>query len=290
MAFGFLEAALVLAFVGGMSALLWYELKILRARRLKLAERDDLPEQAHNALVTTRAIRDTLGAGGVTSADADILLLRAESASERGAHRQVIELCGEARGILVSLKARQQREGDLARLQALHGSAEKTTKERLAEESPPHYLQAKFTLNLARDAIALARAKEYPTAAAESALTAAQAEFDSGRYEAALRSALQAKRLAEEALPPGVTVQVESGATAVPPPAAPRTPVEPAPAAPAPAPATAGACPQCGAPVRADDDFCRRCGTRLAHARACASCGTPIQPDDAFCRKCGAKA
>ena len=46
------------------------------------------------------------------------------------------------------------------------------------------------------------------------------------------------------------------------------------------------ACPSCGAPLRADDAFCRKCGTRLVPS-SCASCGASVLADDSFCPKCG---
>jgi RNA polymerase subunit RPABC4/transcription elongation factor Spt4 len=51
------------------------------------------------------------------------------------------------------------------------------------------------------------------------------------------------------------------------------------------------ACPQCGAPVKADDRFCVRCGKELMAVPAapvCAACGALLAEDDGFCRKCGA--
>lgn len=53
-----------------------------------------------------------------------------------------------------------------------------------------------------------------------------------------------------------------------------------------PAPAARGRCPQCGAPARADDRFCRRCGASLA--QRCPGCGAPYESGDRFCVQCGA--
>jgi predicted nucleic acid-binding Zn ribbon protein len=50
---------------------------------------------------------------------------------------------------------------------------------------------------------------------------------------------------------------------------------------------TAGkACPACGAPLEADDQFCFRCGA--ASSAKCPGCGAEIGADDQFCFKCGA--
>jgi len=282
--FGPFEATLVLIFVGVVSGLIWYELKVLRTRRMKGEGRSELSEQSHNALVTTRAIRDALSGNKVTNAEADVLLLRADGAHARGAYKAAVELCSEARELLIRERIRSQQQGELRRLDRMAGSDEETTKEKLAKETPPNFIQAKFTLNLAREAVEEARKRGHGVAPAEVALRSAQAAFDAGAYDDALKQALQAKRAAEDSLPPDVQVVVEGG------------PERPRPAAPAPPESGASrplpglACPQCHAAASPDDDFCRKCGTRLPRPGPCANCGAPVKADDAFCRKCGAKA
>ncbi|MFA6108076.1 MAG: response regulator [Candidatus Latescibacterota bacterium] len=46
-------------------------------------------------------------------------------------------------------------------------------------------------------------------------------------------------------------------------------------------------CAQCGAPAKADDRFCRQCGSGLERRRVCAKCGTACAPGDRFCGNCG---
>ncbi|HKZ49205.1 MAG TPA: zinc ribbon domain-containing protein [Thermoplasmata archaeon] len=274
--FGPFEAALVLGLVAGVSILIWYELRVMRRRRAALAERGDLPERSHNALVTTRAIRDAIGRGDVKSPDADILILRAEGAHDRRAYQECIELCGKAREALVRQKARAQAEGDLAKLAKVQGTPDETPHEKLVKETPPNYLQAKFTLNLAQDSIEVGRKRGRDVSAAEALLRTSRASFDAEDYTAALAQALQAKRAAEEALPPNVQVVVEGSPAAV-------APVM------AVIQGTGPRCAFCGAELRADDEFCRKCGARVARPRACGECGAPLKEGDTFCRKCGAK-
>jgi ribosomal protein L40E len=286
MAFGIFEATLVFVFVGVVSGLIWFELKVLRTRRVKGAGRSELSEQSHNALVTTRAIRDALAGNKVTNAEADVILLRADGAHARGAYKQAVELCADARELLIQERIRSQQRGELSRLERMGGSEEETPKEKLARETPPNFMQARFTLNLVRDSIEQARNQGHAVAPAEAALQSAQEAFDAGAYEDALKQGLRAKRAADDSLPPDVQVDVEGGQER-PRPAAPSQ-VTPGPA---PSPASAGlACPQCKAPASPDDDFCRKCGTRLPRPHPCAQCGSPVKADDAFCRKCGTKA
>jgi class 3 adenylate cyclase/tetratricopeptide (TPR) repeat protein len=46
-------------------------------------------------------------------------------------------------------------------------------------------------------------------------------------------------------------------------------------------------CPNCGAQNRAEDRFCRNCGTALA--LTCPTCGSPVEAGDLFCGSCGSR-
>lgn len=63
--------------------------------------------------------------------------------------------------------------------------------------------------------------------------------------------------------------------------------------------AGAGACPQCGAALKAGDRFCARCGAETATpakaaavtpARTCRNCDAVLEPGDTFCARCGTPA
>jgi len=287
MAFGTFEATLVFILVGVVSGVIWFEMKFLRSRREKSAGRTDLSEESHNALATTRAIRDALAGNKVTNAEADVIILRADGAHARGAYRQAVELCADARELLIQERLRSQQQGELARLQRMGGSEEETPKEKLARETPPNFIQARFTLNLARDAIEQARNRGNAVATAEAAFQSAQSAFDAGTYDDALKHGIRAKRAADGSLPPDVQVVVEGGQE----PPRPMTPSTPTQGPALSMTSSEGlACPQCKTVASSDDDFCRKCGTRLPRRRACPTCGAPVKADDAFCRKCGTKA
>lgn len=283
--FGFFEAALVLGFAAGMMVVLWWQLRTIRKKREKVMARIDDPEagaedRAYNQLLATQVIRDTLRRGGTTSPEADSLIEQAALAREAGAHTRAVELGERARNVLLQAKARSKPEDQMAKLNELPGNDEETTKEKLTKEVPPNYMQSKFTMNLARDSIATQRGKGGDVGEAERLLQGAETAFQAEDYTGALSQALQAKRMAEETLPPGVQIVVER-------------PGEAARPAPTPQPATAVApppsCDSCGALLRPGDDFCRQCGAKAELPQACPSCGTPRAGADGFCRRCGAR-
>ena len=263
----------VVLFAVAMGILAFFEIRFLRkrmkGRRKRLGKRDDeLADQAHNAVITTKAILSAMDRQGVRSGDASSMLREADMALARHNYRVVIDLTSKTRDRLMSAKAAQATRGDLAKLEqvaTVGGSTDVTTKERIQKEFPPNLLQSKFSIELAGTAIETARTAGRGTDVATQLLDSAKARFDSQDYDGALRFARQSKRSADgEAieLPPAV-----------------------APAGPS-MPAGDQSCPSCGASIRPDDVFCRKCGTRLGPG-VCASCGAELLADDGFCRKCG---
>jgi len=263
----------VVLFAVAMGILAFFEIRFLRkrmkGRRKRLGKRDDeLADQAHNAVTTTKAILSAMDRQGVRSGDASSMLREADMALARHNYRVVIDLTSKTRDRLMSAKAAQATRGDLAKLEqvaTVGGSTDVTTKERIQKEFPPNLLQSKFSIELAGTAIETARTAGRGTDVATQLLDSAKARFDSQDYDGALRFARQSKRSAD-----GEAIQL--------PPAV-------APAAPS-MPAGDQSCPSCGASIRPDDAFCRKCGTRLGPG-VCASCGAELLADDGFCRKCG---
>jgi len=252
-----------------------YLRKSMKARRVRASKRiAEMPDDAHNALLTAKAFMESMERGGVRSEEVVSLVRQAQVAYERRNYRVVRDLASQAKDRMMSLKAQQTAKGDLVRLEAMPpgpATEEATTKELLAKEFPPNYAQARFTIDIAREGIAKGRADAKDIAAAEGWLAKAQARFEANDFNAALAAARQAQRGAEGGpVPPAIA-------------SAPG--VEPMPK---PAATTSLACATCGTPLAHDDAFCRRCGTRVG-PRRCAACGADLVPDDAFCRKCGEK-
>ena len=274
----------VVIVVGILLAILTYfELKYLRkssrARRLHEAKSDtELPDQAHNALITTKAIVDTMGRGGIRSDEADRLMREAQMAYDRRNYRVTLDLTAQAKTRLMSLKGAQAAKGDLAKLEASPGAGaeEPTTKELLQKEFPANMAPSRFAISVAESSIALGQSDGRDVGQAEGLLASARSRFEAQDYSGALSLARQAAKSARE-----------GGAAAGAPPSPPTAPANPTPVAPV---ATVGksACPSCGAPLKAGDTFCRKCGAKVVLA-ACPNCGAALLGDDIFCRKCGTR-
>ncbi len=232
-----------------------YLRKTMRGRRARAAGASDLPDQAHNAILTSKAISRTLAAAGVMTADVDAVVQEAEIAYRNRNYRVVIELTDKAKSMLKTEKARHDNMGDLSRLRKVDGTEadEATTKEFLQKELPPNYVQAKFTISLAEERIVAARDAGRATAEAEAVLATARQSFEGKDYDGALKLAVKSRRLADGEF------EVEPGAQ------------QASPAAPTPVPASveiprpAGrACASCGSELLAGDTFCRKCGAAIA--------------------------
>ena len=270
-----LVMAMLIALAGVGAVELWYLRRRRKQRTSRGESETELPERAHNAIVTVKAIGDTLARGGVRSPEADDLIREAEAAARERKYRVAIELTDRAKAVLRAAKLRQQQKGDLSKFDGIKPKAEAdevTAKERLMKDLPPNYAQSKFSMDLARDGIASAKTAGRDTGEAESLVASAQASFDAQDYAAALKQAVRARRSLE-----GVSVPSTEPAPEGPPPT------------PAPPTGTTRPCPSCGSPVAADDAFCRKCGVAVPRARACPSCGAPVAPEDGFCRKCGTR-
>lgn len=262
------QTVIIVAMVVTLVVVLALELKILRTRRLRRAGEGDLPDRAHNAVLTSKSIAESLGRGGVRSEPAEDAIREAEQALRMRHYRVAVELSERARALLRTAKQQYEARGDLSKLDVIAAkqapAVEETAEERLTRELPPNYMPAKFSMNLAREQIDAAKAGGRDTAEAERHLASAQGSFEAEAYDEALRHAVRARRAVEETTP------------------------EAPPAAVTPPPSQRGrVCPSCGAPVAADDAFCRKCGTRMPEPRTCTSCGADVAADDPFCRKCG---
>ena len=242
--------------------------KKMKNRRIRAAKNDsELPDQAHNGIITTKAIAATLDRQGIRSPEVGAWLDEAELAYQRGNYRVTQDLVRKAKDRLMNLKSAQASKGDVGKLEQLStvGSEEITTKELLTKEVVPNLLQSKFSIEVAGTALEQARSGGRDVTQAAELLEAAKGRFDSKDYDGALTMARLSKRAAD-----GQKVEVPA-----------RGPPTPSSAVRVPQ-----ACPTCGAAIQSDDTFCRKCGARL-EVPSCPSCGASLLTDDAYCRKCG---
>ncbi len=275
---------MIVIVVGILLAVLTYlELKYLRkssrTRRVRTAKSDDeLPDQAHNALLTTKAIVSTVGRGGVRDDDVDRLLRESQSAYDRRNFRVSLDLSSQARSRLMALKSASAAKGDMAKLESSPGAAaeEPTTKELLQKGFPANMAPSRFAIAVAESAIAEGRGQGRDVAQAESLLAAAQSRFEAQDYSGALTGARQAEKSARGESPGASTPSA--------------TPASTPPPTPAPSLAVVGksVCPSCHAPLKPDDVFCRKCGTKVV-LTACPNCNAELLADDIFCRRCGTR-
>jgi hypothetical protein len=283
---------IIVALVFVMIAIVWLELRYLRrkskARRLKAEKRpEELQDQAHNSLITTRAIASTLAErSGIQSNEVDSLLQEAQLACGRRNYRVAIDLTTKAKDRLAALRSEHAAQGDLARLPAPPEEGEDeepTTKELLQKDYPPNLIQSRFAISVAESTIAEGQGSGRDVAQAETLIVSAKARFEAKDYSGALSAA----RLAEKcARGEPVTLSVPAPSNPSPPPVG---SAEPAPPRAVPAAVAVGTgCPSCGAPLREGDTFCRKCGTHVV-LTDCPTCGADLLADDAFCRKCGTR-
>jgi hypothetical protein len=158
-----------------------------------------------------------------------------------------------------------------------------------APKLPDNYMQSKFMIATAGDAIESASGAGRDVRNAGDALAQARAAFDKAEYGKALSLALRARKLAEglpvtgpsdDGMAPVTDIGALSGAAS-------ESRAQNVSRTVA-ADATLN-CPDCEAHVEEDDAFCRKCGGKLEFALACPGCGKELDEGDAFCRKCGTK-
>jgi len=117
----------VLAGVALAIAVAYFEMKFIhkrmKNRRVRAAKQDsNLPDEAHNALVTAKAIAATLEGQGVRSHEVTSWIQEAETAYQRGNYRVTKDLIGKAKERLLALKSVQASKGQVGA--ALHDRRE----------------------------------------------------------------------------------------------------------------------------------------------------------------------
>lgn len=234
------------------------ELRHLRRRRKVAPKKEPLEDQAFNALLSARAISNTLARDGTNLSGVNDVLGEADMALKERNFRVSLELTDRAKETMKTIKARSEAppksEGGENFVET-----EVTTKEMLKDKFADNYLESKFSRSLAAEAIEKAKSANAEVSEAERLLGLCDDFVEREDYTQALSYAVQSKKSAEDAIPARRS-EVKAVASEK--------------------------CPSCGAEVVPADAFCRKCGTKLA--TGCPKCGREPEEGDVFCRSCGA--
>lgn len=264
----------------GMVIVIFAEVLWIRNRRMKkkIASgvtggkgKSSLRDEAHNALITGRAIARTLERSGASLPGTWRQLEEAQLAFDRGNNRVCIDLVERAKDSMKAERLAREKRGDLAKLESSAPPAEDEvlTKEYIAKKLPEYFMQAKFSLNLARDHLEECRNKAMDTTAAALVLEDAEQAFESKDYTNALKLAVRCKSMLGDA---------EGGLETIPPEEEVIEITEEQ---------LKNRCQGCGELLTEGDSFCRKCGAKVPKAVECEKCEKVANMDDKFCRGCG---
>lgn len=265
----------------GMVIVIVAEVLWIRNRRMKKRLASGIPagkgkaslrDEAHNALITGRAIARTLERGGGSMPGTWSQLEEAQLAYDRGNFRVCIDLVDRAKESMKAERLAREKKGDLAKLESSatpRGEDEVLTKEYIAKELPENFIQAKFSLNLAREQMEECRNKAMDTEAAALVLQDAEQAFESKDYNTALKLAVRCKNLLGDAASGLATIPLEEEVIEI-------TEEQ-----------LKFRCKGCGELLVEGDSFCRKCGAKVPKAIECEKCGKTAEMDDKFCRGCG---
>lgn len=235
------------------------ELRHIRRKRKLVPKKEPLEDQAFNALLSARAISNTLARDGTNLSGVNDVLGEADMALKERNFRVTLELTDRAKEMMKMIKARSEAppksEGGEDFVET-----EITTKEMLKDKFADNYLESKFSRSLAMEAIGKAKSANAKVSEAEKLLGLCDDCVEREDYTQALSYAVQSKKSAEEAIS---ARKGEAAHKAV----------------------GSKRCPSCGAGTIPEDAFCRKCGTKLVIG--CPSCGKEPEEGDVFCRSCG---
>ena len=292
------EQLMLLAIVVVIAAItIYFELRMRKVGiGKKFASSRIKKDQAYNALLTTRAVRNRLRRDRVDTAKADYMIQRAESAMDSGDSESCIDLCQRARDDLL----RSKRDGNVL--------APPEEPEETEEEVPPEtraaasisrtvkapaksldslQMQAKFNLKAARDDLDTFSGDDGERQRASQFIEESQRHFDAGEHQKSLSDSFKARKILS-----GEPLEDKVGETRVPMPreeGAEREMVlleKPVEEDWEPSAQVTGTCKKCGAAYDADDVFCHYCGSPLKEMK-CPHCGADLKGMEKFCRKCG---
>ncbi len=275
---------IILAVLGIILAIVVFlELRYFRSKRKNRVDLKIMQDDAYNSIQTTKAVAQTLKARGRTSKEANLLIIEAEAAFERGNHLYGLESINKAKDLLKS--AKEEKSDPIVSI--ISKASPKSSEEKCevpfqeARKLPKNYLESKFMICSVRDILVQSSAIE-KNAVAEANLKQADESFQKEDYTEALKLAIRAKRALDggaDSIGPiePKPVNKDSGVERLAPP--PKSLREPS-----------KRCVRCGSSLTEEDVYCRKCGLKVDRSPKCSSCGEKLAEDDIFCRKCGNQA
>lgn len=275
---------IILAVLGIILAIvIFLELRYFRSKRKNRVDKKIMQDDAYNSIQTTKAVAEALKARGRTSKEANLLIIEAEAALERGNHQYALESINKAKELLKS--AKEEKADPVAQIVSKVGVKSGEEKCEVpfqeARKLPKNYLESKFMICSVRDILEHSGAKG-KNAVVEENLKQADESFQKEDYTEALKLALRAKRAldggADSIGPIESKLQIkDTGVERLPP--QPKSLHEPS-----------KSCVRCGSSLTEEDVYCRKCGLKVDRSLKCSACGEKLAEDDIFCRKCGNQA
>lgn len=253
--------------------------RLMRRRKTKL-EASSFKDEAFNSSVTSKAIMRNLKSQGFDVRKAEQLIMQSDAELEMGSYASAKLLADDAKKALFEARSRglqneqkpvmvkTVKQRVVQREQEEAGQQDESEQPKQQTKLPRNYAEASFTMKSVELGLTKVREAGQTNQEAEKLLADAHRAYDDSDYDAALRIAVKASRSLSgngeaassiQSIPPQEKVPEEEGV-----------------------------CKNCGAVLVEGDSFCRKCGSRIAHA--CPSCGEELQKGDTFCGKCGSKA
>jgi tetratricopeptide (TPR) repeat protein len=187
---------IILAVLGIILAIVVFlELRYFRSKRKNRVDHKITQDDAYNSIQTTKAVAEALKARGRNSKEANLLIIEAEAAFERGNHLYALESINKAKDLLKS--AKEEKADPVASIVSKVGVKSGEEKCEVpfqeARKLPKNYLESKFMICSVRDILEQSGAKGKNSAAEEN-LKQADESFQREDYTEALKLALRAKR------------------------------------------------------------------------------------------------
>jgi len=250
-----------------LAIVVYIELRFMRTRNREYLDKAIDKDDAYNNIATTKAIASALRQKGRDTHEAELVIIQAEQAYNRGSFVSSKESAKKARDILINAPFIEMALGDASKTEPESPSDKGHETVHEVTKLEPNLIESRFIINSCRAHLEAEEACGKDIAQAKEWLAQAELCFAEKRYDEALREGMRVRRMLGESSP-GIA---ESKAEA------PRIKI----------PKPERKCVKCGINVPPEDLYCRKCGTRVEVQRTCSHCQINVSAEDVFCPKCG---